>query len=187
MFKPVRVVAAIIFLAMIVMIFISAFALNNGTLCISKPSPPSSSSRFPYARTRSSLRHPRVLRIPMVHAVVYSVRALRSSQGVRQVIILLAPCNHPYLALVLATVRLCLFMAECDLNAFETPPVFQFTSDFSLLVQSFCQRKIDLFISVILKMGYLGFPVPFGILLMQSQSLSRHTHGHRVLTFDYLK
>jgi len=34
MFKPVRVVAAIVFLAMIVMIFISAFLLSNGTLCI---------------------------------------------------------------------------------------------------------------------------------------------------------
>jgi len=34
MFKPVRVVATIVFLAMIVMIFISAFVLGNGTLCI---------------------------------------------------------------------------------------------------------------------------------------------------------
>ena len=108
MFKPVRVVATIIFLAMIVMIFVSAFVLNSGTLSISKPSPPSSSSRFPYARTRSSLRRPRVPRIPMVHAVVYSVRALRSSQGIRHVIIL-GPCNHPYLALVLATVRQCCY------------------------------------------------------------------------------
>ena len=36
MFKPVRVVATIVFLAMIIMIFISAFVLNNGTLCISE-------------------------------------------------------------------------------------------------------------------------------------------------------
>jgi len=34
MFKPVRIVASIVFLAMIGMIFISAFLLNNGTLCI---------------------------------------------------------------------------------------------------------------------------------------------------------
>jgi len=34
MFKPVRVVATIVFLAMIVMIFISAFLFHNGTLCI---------------------------------------------------------------------------------------------------------------------------------------------------------
>jgi hypothetical protein len=37
MFKPVRIVATVVFLAMIVMIFISAFVLGNGTLCISKP------------------------------------------------------------------------------------------------------------------------------------------------------
>jgi hypothetical protein len=42
MFKPVRIVATVVFLAMIVMIFISAFVLGNGTLSISKfsPSPP---------------------------------------------------------------------------------------------------------------------------------------------------
>lgn len=34
MFKPVRVVATIVFLAMVVMIFISAFVLGSGTLCI---------------------------------------------------------------------------------------------------------------------------------------------------------
>lgn len=34
MFKPVRVVATIVFLAMIAMIFVAAFVLNNGTLCI---------------------------------------------------------------------------------------------------------------------------------------------------------
>jgi len=34
MFKPVRIVATVVFLAMIVMIFISAFVLGNGTLCI---------------------------------------------------------------------------------------------------------------------------------------------------------
>ncbi|KAI0306775.1 SFT2-domain-containing protein [Multifurca ochricompacta] len=34
MFKPVRVLATIVFLAMIVMIFIAAFVLSNGTLCI---------------------------------------------------------------------------------------------------------------------------------------------------------
>lgn len=34
MFKPVRIVATIVFLAMIAMIFISAFVLGNGTLCI---------------------------------------------------------------------------------------------------------------------------------------------------------
>ena len=39
MFKPVRVVATIVFLAMIVMIFVSAFVLGNGTLCISKSLP----------------------------------------------------------------------------------------------------------------------------------------------------
>jgi hypothetical protein len=36
MFKPVRIVATAVFLAMIVMIFISAFVLDNGTLCISE-------------------------------------------------------------------------------------------------------------------------------------------------------
>lgn len=36
MFKPVRIVATIVFLAMIAMIFISAFVLGNGTLCISE-------------------------------------------------------------------------------------------------------------------------------------------------------
>jgi hypothetical protein len=36
MFKPVRIVATVVFLAMIVMIFISAFVLGNGTLCISE-------------------------------------------------------------------------------------------------------------------------------------------------------
>lgn len=41
MFKPVRVVATIVFLAMIVMIFVSAFVLGNGTLCISKSLPSS--------------------------------------------------------------------------------------------------------------------------------------------------
>ena len=40
MFKPVRIVATVVFLAMIVMIFISAFVLSNGTLCISKFSLP---------------------------------------------------------------------------------------------------------------------------------------------------
>lgn len=41
MFKPVRVVATIIFIAMIIMIFISAFVLRSGPLSISKlqPSP----------------------------------------------------------------------------------------------------------------------------------------------------
>ncbi|KAI0295552.1 SFT2-domain-containing protein [Russula brevipes] len=34
MFKPVRVVATVVFLAMIIMIFISAFVLDNSTLCI---------------------------------------------------------------------------------------------------------------------------------------------------------
>ncbi|KAI0256475.1 SFT2-domain-containing protein [Lactifluus subvellereus] len=34
MFKPVRVVATIVFLSMIVMIFVAAFVLHNGTLCI---------------------------------------------------------------------------------------------------------------------------------------------------------
>jgi hypothetical protein len=34
MFKPVRIVASVVFLAMVVMIFISAFVLNNSTLCI---------------------------------------------------------------------------------------------------------------------------------------------------------
>jgi hypothetical protein len=36
MFKPVRVVATIVFLAMIIMIFISAFVIDSSTLCISK-------------------------------------------------------------------------------------------------------------------------------------------------------
>ena len=36
MFKPVRVVATIVFLAMIIMIFISAFVIRSSTLCISK-------------------------------------------------------------------------------------------------------------------------------------------------------
>ena len=36
MFKPVRVVATIVFLAMIIMIFISAFVLHSSTLSISK-------------------------------------------------------------------------------------------------------------------------------------------------------
>jgi len=39
MFKAVRIVATIVFLAMIVMIFISAFVFGNGTLCISESSP----------------------------------------------------------------------------------------------------------------------------------------------------
>ncbi|KAI0282194.1 SFT2-domain-containing protein [Russula aff. rugulosa BPL654] len=34
MFKPVRVVATIVFLAMIIMIFISAFVIGSSTLCI---------------------------------------------------------------------------------------------------------------------------------------------------------
>jgi len=34
MFKPVRVVATIVFLAMVVMIFISAFVIGSSTLCI---------------------------------------------------------------------------------------------------------------------------------------------------------
>ncbi len=36
MFKPVRILATVVVLAMIVMIFVSAFVLNNTTLCISK-------------------------------------------------------------------------------------------------------------------------------------------------------
>jgi hypothetical protein len=36
MFKPVRVIATIIFLSMIIMIFVSAFVLHSGTLSISK-------------------------------------------------------------------------------------------------------------------------------------------------------
>ncbi len=36
MFKPVRIVATIVFLAMIIMIFISAFVIHNSTLCFSK-------------------------------------------------------------------------------------------------------------------------------------------------------
>lgn len=34
MFKPVRIVATVVFLAMIIMIFISAFVLHSSTLCI---------------------------------------------------------------------------------------------------------------------------------------------------------
>jgi hypothetical protein len=36
MFKPVRVVATIVFLVMIIMIFISAFVIHSSTLCIGK-------------------------------------------------------------------------------------------------------------------------------------------------------
>ena len=36
MFKPVRIVATVVFLAMIIMIFISAFVIGSSTLCISK-------------------------------------------------------------------------------------------------------------------------------------------------------
>lgn len=36
MFKPVRIVATIVFLAMIIMIFISAFVIHSSTLCIGK-------------------------------------------------------------------------------------------------------------------------------------------------------
>jgi hypothetical protein len=36
MFKPVRVIATVVFLAMIIMIFISAFVIGSSTLCISK-------------------------------------------------------------------------------------------------------------------------------------------------------
>jgi hypothetical protein len=39
MFKPVRVIATILVLSMIVMIFVSAFVLNSGTLSISKRRP----------------------------------------------------------------------------------------------------------------------------------------------------
>jgi len=39
MFKPVRVVATIVFLVMIVMIFISAFVIKSSTLCIGKHTP----------------------------------------------------------------------------------------------------------------------------------------------------
>jgi len=34
MFKPVRIIASIVFLAMIIMIFISAFVIRSSTLCI---------------------------------------------------------------------------------------------------------------------------------------------------------
>jgi len=34
MFKPVRIVATVVFLAMIIMIFISAFVIGSSTLCI---------------------------------------------------------------------------------------------------------------------------------------------------------
>lgn len=46
MFKPVRVVATIIFLAMVIMIFVSAFVLNSGTLSISKLQPSPLPSQF---------------------------------------------------------------------------------------------------------------------------------------------
>jgi len=36
MFKPVRVVATVVFLVMIIMIFISAFVIGSSTLCIGK-------------------------------------------------------------------------------------------------------------------------------------------------------
>jgi hypothetical protein len=39
MFKPVRIIATVIFLSMIIMIFISAFVLNSGTLSISERRP----------------------------------------------------------------------------------------------------------------------------------------------------
>jgi hypothetical protein len=39
MFKPVRIVATIVFLVMIIMIFISAFVIGSSTLCIGKYTP----------------------------------------------------------------------------------------------------------------------------------------------------
>jgi hypothetical protein len=94
MFKPVRIVATVVVLAMIAMIFISAFVLSNGTLCISKFlalfSPPllalCSSEGYSFRRTR-------VPCIPLVHVIIHSLCAGGRSQSV-ETWMMLVPRSH---------------------------------------------------------------------------------------------
>jgi hypothetical protein len=81
MFKPVRVVASIIFLSMIVMIFISAFVLDNGTLCISKRHPVE--FVFPCGllkREMQSLSSSSILRSSGTHYRTFPMRVKPSSR-----------------------------------------------------------------------------------------------------------
>ena len=70
---------------MVVMIFVAAFVLRNGTLCISERRPVK--SYLPWTcllkQEVCSLCHPRVLGVPLVHLVVHSLCALSRSQSVR--------------------------------------------------------------------------------------------------------
>ena len=109
MFKPVRVVATIVFLAMIIMIFISAFILGNGTLCISESPLPLLFFLFlsPFLALCSnegcSLRRARVPRVPLVHAIVHPLCAHCSAQSVWNGITLSPRYRHlplPYPTLV---------------------------------------------------------------------------------------
>jgi hypothetical protein len=81
MFKPVRVVATIVFLAMIIMIFISAFVLHSSTLSISKHTSVVASVQL--LKRGCSIRRARVPRLPLVYVVVHSLRAQCRAQSVR--------------------------------------------------------------------------------------------------------
>jgi hypothetical protein len=92
-------VATIVFLAMIAMIFISAFVLGNGTLCISE-SPYFLSLSITVSGTLltegCSLCRARVPRVPLVHAIVYPLCTHCSPQGVRNGITLSLRHHHAY-------------------------------------------------------------------------------------------
>lgn len=105
MFKPVRVVATIIFLGSIVLVFIGAFVINSDVrrrLCLTLlPSLLTSSTsavtmhqcvlatihlRACYADFLCySPRYRRIPRLHVVHAFVHSVRAHGGTQGIRHV------------------------------------------------------------------------------------------------------
>jgi hypothetical protein len=105
MFKPVRIVAAIVFLAMIAMIFISAFLLNNGTLCISESPPLHFLSPFLALCSSKgcSLRRARVPRVPLVYAIVYPLCAHGNSQSFWDGIMLSPRYHHTYHFPILVT------------------------------------------------------------------------------------
>lgn len=103
MFKPVRIIATILFIASIALIFVGAFVLRSGVrntllvitsqhhidrsliiqqlLCISKLLSRFLSCVMP--EYRSSFRHHRVPCVYMVHTFVYPIRTFRGSQSIR--------------------------------------------------------------------------------------------------------
>lgn len=89
MFKPVRVVATIVFLGSIALVFVGAFVIGNEILCIG-----ASLCLIIYSSTHNSMRphsirDNRISRIHMVHALVHPLRTVRRAQDGRHGVILL--------------------------------------------------------------------------------------------------